>query len=87
MEAGALVSDEVVISLIEEQISKPDCRIGFILDGFPRTVVQAQKLDEMLQKKGTSVDNVLNFDIPDSVLVKPIPYCPPLPTSPLMNAG
>ena len=70
MEAGALVPDEVVVSLIEEHISKPDCRVGFILDGFPRTVVQAQKLDEMLEKKGTHVDHVLNFEVPDSVLVK-----------------
>lgn len=71
MEAGALVPDEVVVSLIEEHISKPDCRVGFILDGFPRTVVQAQKLDEMLEKKGTHVDHVLNFEVPDSVLVRP----------------
>ncbi|KAK9844615.1 hypothetical protein WJX74_004690 [Apatococcus lobatus] len=72
MEAGALVPDEVVVSLIEEHIGKPDCRVGFILDGFPRTVVQAQKLDEMLEKKGTHVDHVLNFEVPDSVLVERI---------------
>mmetsp|Transcript_32589 Transcript_32589/g.71961 ORF Transcript_32589/g.71961 Transcript_32589/m.71961 type:complete len:240 (-) Transcript_32589:329-1048(-) len=69
MESGALVSDEIVIGLIEEAIKAPDCSRGFILDGFPRTVVQAQKLDEMLSKQGQSIDKVLNFVVPDSVLV------------------
>lgn len=70
MESGALVSDEIVIGLIEEATKRPECSKGFILDGFPRTVVQAQKLDEMLAKRGQAIDRVLNFNVPDSVLVE-----------------
>ena len=72
IESGALVSDDIVVGIIEEAIKQTDCRNGFILDGFPRTVPQAKMLDEMLQKKGTSVDKVLDFQIPDEVLVERI---------------
>lgn len=68
MEKGELVSDDLVVGIIDEAIKKPSCQKGFILDGFPRTVVQAQKLDEMLEKKGVKIDKVLNFDINDSIL-------------------
>jgi len=51
MDKGELVSDDLVVGIIDEAIKKPSCQKGFILDGFPRTVVQAQKLDEMLEKK------------------------------------
>eukprot|EP00270_Netrium_digitus_P016492 TRINITY_DN5928_c0_g1_i1.p1 TRINITY_DN5928_c0_g1~~TRINITY_DN5928_c0_g1_i1.p1 ORF type:complete len:243 (-),score=61.15 TRINITY_DN5928_c0_g1_i1:291-1019(-) len=68
MEKGELVSDELVIGIIGEALQRPSCEKGFILDGFPRTVVQAEKLDSMLAKNGTKVDKVLNFDIPDEVL-------------------
>ena len=70
MESGKLVTDELVIGIIADAIKKPECRGGFILDGFPRTVVQAEKLDEMLAKSGTKIDKVLNFAVPDSVLVE-----------------
>ncbi|GLC34677.1 Adenylate kinase [Pleodorina starrii] len=70
MESGALVSDDIVVGLIEEATQQPECAKGFILDGFPRTVVQAKKLDEMLAKRGQSIDKVLNFMVPDQLLVE-----------------
>jgi len=70
MESGGLVSDDIVIGLIEEATKTSECSRGFILDGFPRTVVQAKKLDEMLAKRGQTIDRVLDFQVPDSVLVE-----------------
>ncbi|XP_062110615.1 adenylate kinase 4-like [Humulus lupulus] len=68
MNKGELVSDDLVVGIIDEAIKKPSCQKGFILDGFPRTVVQAQKLDEMLEKQGAKIDKVLDFAIDDSIL-------------------
>ncbi|KAM0940622.1 putative adenylate kinase [Dioscorea sansibarensis] len=68
MDKGDLVSDDLVVGIIDEAINKPSCRKGFILDGFPRTVVQAEKLDEMLAKQGTKINKVLNFAIDDAIL-------------------
>ncbi|XP_020580223.1 adenylate kinase 4 [Phalaenopsis equestris] len=68
MEKGELVSDDLVVGIIDEAIKKPSCQKGFILDGFPRTVVQAEKLDDMLAKQGTKIDKVLNFAIDDAIL-------------------
>lgn len=70
MEAGQLVSDELVVGVIADALKRPECRTGFILDGFPRTAVQASKLDDMLAARGTAVDKVLHFKVPDSVLVE-----------------
>lgn len=70
MNAGALVSDDIVVGLIGEATKSPECSKGFILDGFPRTEVQARKLDEMLAKRGQTIDKVLNFQVPNEVLVR-----------------
>ncbi len=61
MESGALVPDEVVIGIIKERLAQDDCKNGFILDGFPRTVPQAQALDEM----GVVIDKVIDIEVPD----------------------
>ncbi|KAJ0973065.1 hypothetical protein J5N97_021024 [Dioscorea zingiberensis] len=68
MDKGELVSDDLVVGIIDEAMKKPSCQKGFILDGFPRTVAQAEKLDEMLGKQGTKIDKVLNFAIDDAIL-------------------
>jgi adenylate kinase len=70
MDKGSLVPDSVVIGLIEEHAKAPQSRGGFILDGFPRTIPQAQALDEMLRKEGRSVDMAVLFEIPDAELVR-----------------
>ncbi|KAM7268959.1 hypothetical protein ACFE04_024456 [Oxalis oulophora] len=68
MDKGELVTDDLVVGIIDEAMKKPSCQKGFILDGFPRTVAQAQKLDEMLEKQKTKIDKVLNFAVDDSIL-------------------
>ncbi|KAJ0972362.1 hypothetical protein J5N97_020321 [Dioscorea zingiberensis] len=68
MDKGELVSDDLVVGIIDEAMKKPSCQKGFILDGFPRTVIQAEKLDQMLEKQGTKIDKVLNFAIDDAIL-------------------
>jgi adenylate kinase len=72
MDAGKLVTDEVVIGLVEERLKDDDCKTGFMLDGFPRTVPQAEALDTMLQNMGRTIDNVVNFDVEDEELVSRI---------------
>src|SRR4051794_37766178 len=70
MDQGALVPDEVVIGLIAERTREPDCAKGFILDGFPRTIPQAEALDKMLVQAGRSVGRVVLFEIEDEELVR-----------------
>ncbi|KAL3923675.1 MAG: hypothetical protein SGPRY_004145 [Prymnesium sp.] len=72
MEAGGLVSDELVVSIIRDRIKEKDCEGGFILDGFPRTVEQAKMLDEMLDETGDKVNIVLALEVPDHVLTERI---------------
>jgi adenylate kinase len=70
MEQGALVPDDLVIDLIAERSASPDCKGGFILDGFPRNVSQATALDQMLKSRDQSVDRAVLFEIPDEDLVR-----------------
>merc|ERR1719198_1728422 len=72
MAAGGLVSDELVVSIIRDRIREDDCKKGFILDGFPRTVEQAKMLDEMLAESGDKVNLVLALEVPDEVLTERI---------------
>merc|ERR1711920_118891 len=68
MKAGDLVRDELIVNLIKENFDRPDCKRGYILDGFPRTKVQAEKLQEMLDTTGQKLDSVLEMNCPDEVL-------------------
>lgn len=72
MEAGELVSDEIVIAITAGRIEKEDCRDGFILDGFPRTLAQAKALDRMLEEKESRLDHVIEIRVDDEELVKRI---------------
>ena len=69
MDAGQLVSDEIVIGIVADRIEEPDARKGFILDGFPRTLAQAEALDRMLETKGVKLDAVLELRVDQSKLV------------------
>ena len=69
MKRGDLVSDEIVVGIISDRIDEPDCANGFILDGFPRTVAQAEALDAMLQQKGLKLDRVVEMQVDDEALV------------------
>ena len=66
MDAGALVPDEVVIGIIQERLAQPDCENGFILDGFPRTIPQAEALDRM----GIHIDRIIDIEVPDETIAQ-----------------
>ena len=66
MEAGALVPDDIMLGVVRERLSAPDCTRGFLLDGFPRTIAQA----EGLEQAGIAIDVVLEFDVPDAAIIE-----------------
>lgn len=72
MASGGLVSDEIVVGIIADRISEPDCARGFILDGFPRTLPQAAALDALLKSKSLKLDSVVELKVDDTILASRI---------------
>jgi len=70
MDKGGLVPDEVTIGLVRERLAEADCKNGFLLDGFPRTVAQAEALDEILKSNGIKLDAVLDVNVPAEKLIR-----------------
>lgn len=70
MDQGLLVPDEVVIGIVKERLGKADCEKGFMLDGFPRTMAQAEALDATLAELGRSIDHVINIDVDRGILME-----------------
>lgn len=68
-DSGTLVPDEIVIEMMRSRLSQPDTELGWILDGFPRTVVQATSLDTLLREMNQMYDHVLNLEVPDQILI------------------
>jgi adenylate kinase len=69
MDAGELVPDEVTIGIVRDRLSEDDCQKGFLLDGFPRTVAQAEALENLLESMGRKIDYVLNVEVPEQLLL------------------
>lgn len=72
MDKGALVPDEVTIGIVKERLLKDDCKTGFLLDGFPRTVSQAEALDDFMKEQGIALDAVLDVNVDASILIRRI---------------
>ena len=72
MEAGELVSDDIVIAIVEERLSRPDVAAGVIFDGFPRTVAQAEALDKLMEEKGMNIDQVHALEVEEPELIRRI---------------
>ena len=72
MDSGDLVSDEIVVCIVKDRIALPDCEKGYLLDGFPRNIAQAEKLDEMLQRSGQQIDCVLEIQVDEDSVVRRI---------------
>ena len=70
MSTGALVPDEIIIEIIAERLGQPDCHDGYLLDGFPRTIAQAEELDRMLAERNTPLDVVLELRVPEEELFR-----------------
>jgi len=70
IDRGALVPDDITVGIVKDRLSKPDCNNGFLLDGFPRTIPQAEYLDDVLEKMNMPLDYVINIDVPDNVIMK-----------------
>ncbi|TGK07774.1 adenylate kinase [Leptospira semungkisensis] len=70
MDAGDLVPDSVVIGIIKDRLVEPDCKNGFLLDGFPRTVEQADALDKILNGEGVKIKRAINLEVPDAELLQ-----------------
>ena len=72
MDKGNLISDDIIMSIIEERITKPDCQKGFILDGFPRTLNQAIALDDLLENKKINIDQIIEIKVDEELLFERI---------------
>ena len=70
MDAGELVTDEIVVNIIKDRIQEPDCQNGYLLDGFPRNAPQAKKLGEMLKSNNQNIDFVISLEVDDETVVK-----------------
>lgn len=70
MNSGGLVSDEVVLEIVRNRITQPDCSNGFVLDGFPRTIPQADALDKILLVLGKTIDHVISLELPNNLIVQ-----------------
>ena len=70
MNAGQLVPDELVVDLVKDRLMQDDCKNGYLLDGFPRTIFQAEELDKFLSKQGQKLDAVINFEVGYDTLIE-----------------
>ena len=70
MDQGLLVPDELTVKILLDRVSQPDCKNGYVLDGFPRTIPQAEVLDKALAELGESFDYAIDVDVPDEYFVK-----------------
>jgi adenylate kinase len=70
MAAGKLVPDDLVVGIVEERLRQPDCQNGFVLDGFPRTIPQAQALDRALAASGKRIESVISLEVPKDLLIE-----------------
>lgn len=72
LDKGEFATDEMIINMVSKRIDEDDCKNGFILDGFPRTLHQAEVLDEMLDRKGINLDAVIEIQVPDEIIMERI---------------